>query len=240
MTKTFFAKAFAKIAKPETFFTMGVEKFESPVSFFTRPETFFVRAVENFVVRDTKNAAYKTNFAKSNANFTKLHVNFAKGLAKNVNCYVNFVFEGNKERLLQAATGESTVTGEFPQNSFTLKLRLEHSRGKKLKRTFFKCHNFINTLTLPATKTFTMKPVLFIALLQLSIASFAQQPTVTNFDSLMKVKASQILGKPFPTFTAVNEQSTINNDSLKGKVVLINFWFEGCHPCRAEFGALNE
>ena len=85
-----------------------------------------------------------------------------------------------------------------------------------------------------------MKPVLFIALLQLSIASFAQQPTVTNFDSLMKVKASQILGKPFPTFTAVNEQTTINNDSLKGKVVLINFWFEGCHPCRAEFGALNE
>jgi thiol-disulfide isomerase/thioredoxin len=22
--------------------------------------------------------------------------------------------------------------------------------------------------------------------------------------------------------------------------VLINFWFEGCHPCLAEFGALNE
>jgi peroxiredoxin len=47
-------------------------------------------------------------------------------------------------------------------------------------------------------------------------------------------------GKPFPSFVAENEQGKINNDSLKGKVVLINFWFEGCHPCVAEFGALNE
>ena len=27
---------------------------------------------------------------------------------------------------------------------------------------------------------------------------------------------------------------------LKGKVVLINFWFEGCHPCMTEMPMLNE
>jgi peroxiredoxin len=27
---------------------------------------------------------------------------------------------------------------------------------------------------------------------------------------------------------------------LKNKVVLINFWFKGCHPCMAEMEALNE
>ena len=90
MTKTFFAKPFAKNAKPETFFTTAIVKFESTVS-------FFVRAVENFVILNTKNATYKTNFAATYVNFTKLHVNFAKGFAKNVNCYVNFVFEGNRE-----------------------------------------------------------------------------------------------------------------------------------------------
>ena len=50
----------------------------------------------------------------------------------------------------------------------------------------------------------------------------------------------QATGKPFLNFVAENEQGKINNDSLKGKVVLINFWFEGCHPCLAEFDALNE
>jgi peroxiredoxin len=87
-----------------------------------------------------------------------------------------------------------------------------------------------------------MKLLFSITLLQLCVISFGQQPgtAVIDFDSLMKARTSQILGKPFPAFTAVNEHSTINNDSLKGKVVLINFWFEGCHPCLAEFGALNE
>ena len=32
----------------------------------------------------------------------------------------------------------------------------------------------------------------------------------------------------------------VSNDLLKNKVVLINFWFEGCHPCMAEMDALNE
>lgn len=77
----------------------------------------------------------------------------------------------------------------------------------------------------------------------LSTLAHGQTPgknTVIDFDSLMIVKASEIIGKPFPDFVAANEEGKVNNDNLKGKVVLINFWFEGCHPCLAEFGALNE
>jgi thiol-disulfide isomerase/thioredoxin len=50
----------------------------------------------------------------------------------------------------------------------------------------------------------------------------------------------EAIGKHFPKFFASNNEGQINNDSLLGKVVLINFWFEGCHPCLAEFDALNE
>ena len=29
-------------------------------------------------------------------------------------------------------------------------------------------------------------------------------------------------------------------DKLKGKIIVINFWFIGCHPCIAELPALNK
>ncbi len=32
----------------------------------------------------------------------------------------------------------------------------------------------------------------------------------------------------------------LTNASCKGKVTFINFWFQGCAPCRGEFGKLNE
>jgi cytochrome c biogenesis protein CcmG, thiol:disulfide interchange protein DsbE len=88
-----------------------------------------------------------------------------------------------------------------------------------------------------------MRLLLSLTLLQLSVFSFGQTPTKPvriDADSLLEAKIGEAIGKPFPTFVAANEQGKINNDSLKGKVVLINFWFEGCHPCLEEFGALNE
>ena len=38
---------------------------------------------------------------------------------------------------------------------------------------------------------------------------------------------------------ALNDQ-LINTDDLKGKVVVLNFWFIGCPPCMAEIPRLNE
>ena len=88
-----------------------------------------------------------------------------------------------------------------------------------------------------------MRIPLFLTLIQLSISSMGQTPVnphVLNADSLFEAKTRQAIGKSFPAFVAANEQGMVNNDSLKGKVVLINFWFEGCHPCLAEFDGLNE
>lgn len=88
-----------------------------------------------------------------------------------------------------------------------------------------------------------MRTVFILALVLFFHSCFGQNKTQQaeiNIDSLISAKEQSILGKPFPTFAATNEQGLINNDSLLGKVVLINFWFEGCHPCIAEFGALNE
>lgn len=59
-------------------------------------------------------------------------------------------------------------------------------------------------------------------------------------DSLLCPKGYAAISHPYPEFRITSENSAVDNQSLKGKVVLINFWFEGCHPCMAEMEALNE
>ena len=58
-------------------------------------------------------------------------------------------------------------------------------------------------------------------------------------DSLMCPKGYASVGQPYIEFRIANEARGVDNQILKGKVVLINFWFEGCHPCMAEMDALN-
>ncbi len=49
-----------------------------------------------------------------------------------------------------------------------------------------------------------------------------------------------LVGCNAPSFTVKTiKGGTINLNELKGKVVVINFWFEGCAPCIAELPALN-
>jgi thiol-disulfide isomerase/thioredoxin len=46
---------------------------------------------------------------------------------------------------------------------------------------------------------------------------------------------STMVGMPAPAFTLPDERNIIHNLSdYKGKVVYIDFWGSGCHPCRAE------
>ena len=50
-----------------------------------------------------------------------------------------------------------------------------------------------------------------------------------------------VLGKPMPAFTGVTVSGdTIKMKELKGKIVVINFWFIDCHPCIAELSGLND
>ncbi|RYZ25524.1 MAG: TlpA family protein disulfide reductase [Chitinophagaceae bacterium] len=85
-----------------------------------------------------------------------------------------------------------------------------------------------------------MRLVFSFILFQLVFTSYGQISRTIDLDSLFEAKNREAVGKPFPKFVAKTDKGEFNSDSLVGKVVLINFWFEGCHPCIAEFPALNE
>jgi len=47
--------------------------------------------------------------------------------------------------------------------------------------------------------------------------------------------AAQAVNRPAPTFSVKDlDNKTVSSESLKGKVVFINFWATWCPPCRAE------
>ena len=81
--------------------------------------------------------------------------------------------------------------------------------------------------------------------LLITCLSFAQTPAFDDIDDSLFLKqfypaAYAQIGHPFQKFSFTENGKTFNNDSLKGKVVFINFWFEACHPCILEMDALNE
>ncbi|HTK38528.1 MAG TPA: TlpA disulfide reductase family protein [Pyrinomonadaceae bacterium] len=55
---------------------------------------------------------------------------------------------------------------------------------------------------------------------------------------LQKVPQEGEMSRPF-SLRALNGQE-FDTDKLKGKVVVLNFWFIGCPPCMAEIPRLNE
>jgi len=61
-----------------------------------------------------------------------------------------------------------------------------------------------------------------------------------NTDSLLCPIGYVAIGHPYPTFKLTSKNKTVDNQNINGKVVFINFWFEGCHPCMVEMEALNK
>lgn len=56
-------------------------------------------------------------------------------------------------------------------------------------------------------------------------------------DSLREIRKNE----SFPDFTVVSiKGDTIFRSMLEGKIVLMNFWFEGCTPCIAELDDLSK
>lgn len=47
------------------------------------------------------------------------------------------------------------------------------------------------------------------------------------------------INKMYPTFSELHENSIVSNETVKGKVVFINFWFYSCTPCMREMDELN-
>jgi thiol-disulfide isomerase/thioredoxin len=77
----------------------------------------------------------------------------------------------------------------------------------------------------------------FFLFLFLSLSSLAQ--TDSTKSKAPAFRETQVIGKPFPLFYVKSGNATWTNDSLKGKVVFMNFWFENCPPCVAEMASLN-
>lgn len=65
--------------------------------------------------------------------------------------------------------------------------------------------------------------------------------TAVDFVYLMEKWKDCVIGKPLPdiNFKTVAGKK-VSAKGLKGKVVVLNFWFIECHPCIAELPALNK
>jgi cytochrome oxidase Cu insertion factor (SCO1/SenC/PrrC family) len=78
--------------------------------------------------------------------------------------------------------------------------------------------------------------IVLLSLLTIRAAGQAQRHEWAPADIEKEYK-----GKPYPPFDIVRVGGGhLTNAACKGKVVLLDFWFEGCLGCREEFAALNE
>lgn len=89
-----------------------------------------------------------------------------------------------------------------------------------------------------------MRLLLFFIFLLMTSTSNAQssgrEASDREMDSLYCPVGFATLNQPYLEFKFTGEKTIVDNQSLKGKVVLINFWFEGCHPCMVEMEAFRE
>src|SRR5687768_13166438 len=61
--------------------------------------------------------------------------------------------------------------------------------------------------------------------------------TVENY----RIKMDCIIGAQLPEFNGITmDDKKIDMEYFRGKVSVINFWFEGCKPCEAEMPGLNK
>ena len=63
----------------------------------------------------------------------------------------------------------------------------------------------------------------------------------TDFEKMNAQLTKDIIGKPITSFSIQDKNgATVTNDNLLSKITFINFWFETCAPCVAEFQALEK
>jgi len=105
---------------------------------------------------------------------------------------------------------------------FTLAILLFISEGHTQTICF---ENFAEKVVIPSQKA-------------LALAKTDKERDSLRFAPADAIK--NLVGCVMPDFTAqtLNGQF-ISKQSLKGKVVVMNFWFIGCKPCLAELPALN-
>ena len=86
-----------------------------------------------------------------------------------------------------------------------------------------------------------MRSLFISILLFCSLISKSQVLVSKGFEDSLHPKEQSYIGTLFKSF---DEKDIIGkyftNKDFKGKITLVNFWFEACHPCVAEFDVLNK
>lgn len=81
------------------------------------------------------------------------------------------------------------------------------------------------------------KPTNTRSLVRRSPAEFAQEKAITD----KRVTVTTKLGQPLPAFRAVDYRGKVfDSEQLRGKVLVLNFWFVGCGLCEMERASLNQ
>lgn len=132
--------------------------------------------------------------------------------------------------LIMASSLADAQTGDAPKEPITILYNLNG-----LKVPFEKQDSLIKS-----THEFKVSKQLFgqdsLVIHLLPIVPKAQDPTTLAWASVQK----EMMNKPTPKLEASDiNGKNIALSKLKGKVVVLNFWFTSCPPCKDEMPVLN-
>lgn len=83
--------------------------------------------------------------------------------------------------------------------------------------------------------------VILISVVPGSTVSAQKAYQSTDTSSIIQRLEKNRLNKPYPAFNFKSTSGTaFNSVLLRNKTIVIDCWFEGCHPCMAEVDVLNE
>ena len=169
-----------------------------------------------------------------------------KGLIKKTT-----LLEGEKENILgfDCQVYRTKIKGKFKKIYTTKKLGLRfikffNAEGFLLKYSSF--DKYLGTYTVTAKKVFYTKlPENTFSLKGYKIKTLEEQKKYLSDkkerSNAVKKKNNERIGELSPKFTVRSiEGKKLKSKGLLGKIIVLNFWFTGCPPCKKEIPQLNK